>query len=105
MSSGTGISPPSAKGLPRQNKNHSTFLWGGFCIERHRTDKGACRGGRAFCIKKQPPKGLKNGLTKRRKSCIMKFHTVAVCPDEDSPSSVVILPQEGANVKRKVNQN
>ena len=67
MSSGTGISPPSAKGLPRQNKNHSTFWWGGFCIGRHRTDKGACRGGRAFCIKKTAPKGTEKWIDKKKK--------------------------------------
>ncbi len=35
----------------------------------------------------------------------MMFHTVAVCPDEDPPSNMVILPQEGAAVKREVKQN
>ena len=67
MSSGTGISPPSAKGLPRQNKNHSTFLWGGFCIGRHRTDKGACRGGRGVLHKKTAPKGTEKWIDKKKK--------------------------------------
>ena len=35
----------------------------------------------------------------------MMFHTVAVCPFEDSSSNMVILTQEGAKVKREVEQN
>ena len=67
MSSGTGISPPSAKGLPRQNKNHSTFFVGWFLYREAQDRQGSLPGREGVLHKKTAPKGTEKWIDKKKK--------------------------------------